>query len=229
MSLEVSTLPIDREHAFATGPVTREVDARLGWFLRWLGAAVSRLLDRYRSHVCWRAFARNVTAGDGLALGTRAWCENGGSPADIRLGKNVVCRGVLRREAFGSGAIDLGDDVYIGDDCIISCANRVTIGPGTLVAHGVQIFDNDTHSLDAEARRRHWNAIREGGHVSDVEVPGAPIEIGAGAWIGFGSIILKGVTLGDECIVAAGSVVTSNVAPRTLVAGNPAREVRAIG
>jgi len=224
----VSILPVDREHAFAAGPVALEKDARLGWLPRWVAAGMSRLLDRYERHICRRAFALNATAGEGLALGTRAWCENHGSPADIRLGKNVVCRGLLRREAFGSGAIDVGDDVYIGDDCIISCAARVTIGRGTLVAHGVQVFDNDTHPLDADARRLHWEAIREGGHVPDVDVPSAPVEIGGGAWIGFGSIILKGVTIGDECVVAAGSVVTSDVAPRTLVAGNPAHEVRPI-
>ncbi len=53
-----------------------------------------------------------------------------------------------------------------------------------------------------------------------------PIRIGNGAWIGAKAIILKGVTIGEGAIVGAGSVVTRDVAPYTIVAGNPARFIR---
>jgi acetyltransferase-like isoleucine patch superfamily enzyme len=52
------------------------------------------------------------------------------------------------------------------------------------------------------------------------------VRIGAHAWIGLGSIVMKGVTVGDGAVVAAGSVVTSDVPARAIVAGNPARQVR---
>lgn len=59
-------------------------------------------------------------------------------------------------------------------------------------------------------------------------IAAAPVQIGSHAWIGFNSIILKGVTIGDRSVVAAGSVVTHDVPADTLVGGNPARVLRTI-
>jgi acetyltransferase-like isoleucine patch superfamily enzyme len=56
----------------------------------------------------------------------------------------------------------------------------------------------------------------------------APIRIGRGAWIAAGATVLQGVTVGDDAVVAAGAVVTKDVPPRTLVAGVPARVIRAL-
>jgi acetyltransferase-like isoleucine patch superfamily enzyme len=56
----------------------------------------------------------------------------------------------------------------------------------------------------------------------------APIRIGRGAWIAAGATVLQGVVVGDDAVVAAGAVVTKDVAPRTLVAGVPARFVRTV-
>jgi acetyltransferase-like isoleucine patch superfamily enzyme len=176
-----------------------------------------------RPHVSqvWRSFERGAVLGDGCRLGPSAWCANEGARERISLGARVVCRGILRREAFGDGTISIGDDVYVGDDCIVSCAASVEIGAGTLLGHGVQIFDNNSHPLGPEERAADWAAIRgEGGRA---EIEAAPILIGARAWIGFGAFLLKGVTIGDGAIVGAGSVVTGDVAPGAVVVGNPAR------
>ena len=59
-------------------------------------------------------------------------------------------------------------------------------------------------------------------------IPAAPVVIGEHAWIGFNSVILKGVSIGDRSVVASASVVTKDVPPDTLVAGNPARVIRAL-
>ena len=95
-------------------------------------------------------------------LGPNACCASDGPPDAITFGDRVVCRGLIRRESFGSGKISIGDDVYIGDDCILSCASGITIGDRTLLGHGVQIFDNDSHPLDRNDRRADWEAIRTG-------------------------------------------------------------------
>jgi acetyltransferase-like isoleucine patch superfamily enzyme len=127
----------------------------------------------------------------------------------------------VRRETFGDGTIVIEDDVYVGDDCIISCSAHVRIGAGTLLGHGVQIFDNNSHPLDAASRAVDWSAIR--GHGDRGEIDAAPVSIGARAWIGFGSFVLKGVTIGEGAVVGAGSVVTREVPAGATVVGNPAR------
>ena len=203
-------MPVDRRHAFASGRVYPEP----GWFVGLVRPDVAR---------AWRSFRRGALLGDGCRLGPSAWCANEGARERITLGSEVVCRGILRRETFGDGLLVLEDDVYVGDDCIISCAESVRIGAGTLLGHGVQVFDNNSHPLDAASRAADWSAIRgEGGRA---EIDSAPVSIGAHAWIGFGSLVLKGVTIGDGAVVGAGSVVTRDVPAGATVVGNPARPV----
>jgi acetyltransferase-like isoleucine patch superfamily enzyme len=179
-----------------------------------------------RARCAWAAFDAAALVGDDCRLGVNAWCVNDGPRERVTIGRGVVCRGILRREPFGDGLLMIGDDVYVGDDCIVSCCDRVEVGAGTLLGHGVQIFDNNSHPTAAAARAADWRAIGHGDDRPAEAIAHAPVVIEAGAWIGFSSIVLKGVTVGAGAIVAAGSVVTRDVAPGAVVAGNPAREVR---
>lgn len=201
-------MPVDRRHAFADGPVYGP-PGFVGGLLR---PDVAR---------AWRSFRRGAVLGENCRLGPSAWCANSGPADRISLGARVVCRGVLRRETFGDGTIVIEDDVYVGDDCIVSCSAHVRLGAGTLLGHGVQIFDNNSHPLAPEARSADWAAIRGTG--SRAEIEAAPVTIGIDAWIGFGAFVLKGVSIGDGAVVGAGSVVTGDVAAGAVVAGNPAR------
>ena len=201
-------MPVDRRHAFASGPVHTEPGLLAGL----LRPDVAR---------AWRSFRRGAVLGEGVRLGPSAWCANEGPRERIELRAGVVCRGVVRRESFGDGTIHIEDDVYVGDDCIVSCAHHVRIGVGTLLGHGVQIFDNNSHPLDPVARAADWSAIRRAGERTEIDA--APISIGEHAWIGFGSFVLKGVTIGDGAVVGAGSVVTHDVPAGATVVGNPAR------
>lgn len=201
-------VPVDRRHAFAGGHVYGPTNALSGLFRRDVALA-------------WRSFTRNATLGEGCRLGPSAWCANEGRSNRVVLGDRVVCRGILRREPFGDGTIAIEDEVYIGDDCIISCAAHVRIGRGTLLGHGVQIFDNNSHPLDPDARAADWSAIRGDGERAEIET--APVSIGEQAWIGFGAFVLKGVTIGNGAVVGAGSVVSRDVAAGATVVGNPAR------
>lgn len=201
-------MPVDRTHAFASGRAYPEPN---------------RLARGRRKDVAaaWRSFRVNATLGSGCLLGPNAWCANDGPRDAIRIGDRVVCRGIVRRESFGDGVIAIGDDVYIGDDCILSSAIRIEVGSGTLLGHGVQIFDNNSHPVESSARQADWDAIRDGG--GRAEIASDAIVIGENAWIGFAAVVLKGVTVGAGAVVAAASVVTADVAPGTTVAGNPAR------
>jgi acetyltransferase-like isoleucine patch superfamily enzyme len=113
--------------------------------------------------------------------------------------------------------LTIGDGTFVGHGCSFHVADRVTIGRHCLLAGGVAIFDMDGHPLDADARRA--------GRPTPPDQVRA-VRLGNDVWVGAGSVILKGVTIGDRSIVAARSVVTTSVPPDTVVAGNPARVVK---
>jgi acetyltransferase-like isoleucine patch superfamily enzyme len=114
-------------------------------------------------------------------------------------------------EVFPDGELILGKG-YINSNSVIACSNKISIGDGATIARGVFIYDNDHHKI--------FNSNNE--HIN----PQKPIDIGKNVWIGTGAIILKGVEIGEGAIVGAGSVVTKNVSANTIVAGNPAKEIR---
>ena len=108
--------------------------------------------------------------------------------------------------------ISLGDGVFLNFNCVILDVVEVVIGDGTQIGPAVQIYAAD-HPRDAETRK------------TGLEF-GRPVRIGSDVWIGGGAIILPGVTIGDGAVIGAGSVVTRNVGPGVIAAGNPARPRR---
>lgn len=113
-------------------------------------------------------------------------------------------------------------NVYIGKFCSIQCSGR--IGEGALIANNVGVIgrkDHDMRALGVSVRHAPW----VGNTPSLAEDPSNRVEIGADVWIGFGAVVLSGVTIGRGAVVAAGAVVTSDVASYDIVAGNPARPV----
>lgn len=108
--------------------------------------------------------------------------------------------------------IILGDQVYLNAGCTILDNNTVHIGDQTMLGPAVQIY-TAAHPLEAEPRIQGWERARA-------------IVIEAQVWIGGGAILLPGVRVGRGAVVGAGAVVTRNVPPYTVVAGNPARVIR---
>jgi acetyltransferase-like isoleucine patch superfamily enzyme len=127
-----------------------------------------------------------------------------------------------------NGAFTMGSHSFVGQGSRIWCRNSVTIGSHVLISHLVDVHDSDSHSFDWQERRDETvrRFEKKVNQPLSASVACAPVLIEDYAWIGFKSSILKGVTIGRGAIVAAGSVVTSDVPPFTLVAGNPARIVR---
>jgi acetyltransferase-like isoleucine patch superfamily enzyme len=113
----------------------------------------------------------------------------------------------------------IGDRVNVGYHNTISVAKSVRIGDDTLLAPDVQIYDNPTHPLSPAARLR-----KEPASLDDA----SPVVIGRNVWIGTGAIILRGVTIGDGSVIGAMSLVTNDVPPASLAAGNPARIIRTL-
>lgn len=110
--------------------------------------------------------------------------------------------------------ITLGDRVQFGPYCDVQC--DLEVGDSVLFAPRVAIVGRNDHRIDLPDTLI-WDSPRgENGKA----------RIGSDCWIGYGAIILSGVTIGDGAVVAAGAVVTKDVPPYTIVAGCPARVVR---
>lgn len=142
----------------------------------------------------------------------------------IKIGANTVVRGELLIYMHG-GSIDIGDYCYIGEDSRIWSANRIYIGDRVLIAHNVNIHDSNDHPIDPLERHEHYKKIITTGHPKQVNMKSAEINIEDDVWIGFNSIILKGVTIGRGSIIAAGTLVNRDIEPFSIIAGNPMSSV----
>ncbi|MEH2434723.1 MAG: acyltransferase [Nostoc sp.] len=124
-----------------------------------------------------------------------------------------------------NASISIGKRVFITGSIIAS--KNIEIGDDVLIAWGTTIVDHNSHSIYFSERQKDavdWMA----GKKDWTHVKIAPVKICSKVWIGFNSIILKGVTIGEGAVIGAGSVVTKDVPAWTVVAGNPARIIREI-
>ena len=139
------------------------------------------------------------------------------------LGARVGRRTILHDVRFfnlyrrGLAGLEIGDECFLGDECLLDLAEgirlerQVTLAERVLLLTHVNVGYRD-HPLQERFPPK-----------------AAPVVIERGAFLGANVTVLAGVRIGSESFVAAGSVVTDDVPPRTLVAGVPARVVRAIG
>ena len=124
---------------------------------------------------------------------------------------------ILAGRVFEEPEIILGDGVFLGHGITLQVAQRIELEEGAALAGGCYVSDNDAHPIDAAARLR-----------GEPPPPGEvlPVRIGRYAWVGRGSSVLKGVTIGEFAIVGVGSVVSTDVPPFSIAMGNPARVVK---
>jgi maltose O-acetyltransferase len=127
-----------------------------------------------------------------------------------RFGEGAVLKPTLRCD-YGFN-ISIGERTFINFDCVLLDCNRIVIGNEVQFAPGVHVY-TATHPLDAKQRR------------SGVEYA-LPVVIGDGAWLGGGAIVCPGVTIGENTVVGAGSVVVRDLPANVLAVGSPCRAVR---
>ena len=108
------------------------------------------------------------------------------------------------------GHLEIGNNVFINYGTSLVAARHVKIGNDCLIGTHVMVMDTDFHRVEDKS----W------------DTSGSPVIVGDRVWLANRSIVLKGVTIGDDAVVAAGAVVTRDVPARCVVAGSPARVVR---
>lgn len=129
-----------------------------------------------------------------------------GTPGNVYITPPFFCD-------YGSN-IQLGENVYFNFNCVILDAAKVTIGNNVLFGPAVQVY-TASHPMPADERRSGQESAR-------------PINIGNDVWLGGGAIICPGVTIGDESVIGAGSVVVRDIPAGVVAAGNPCRVIRKI-
>lgn len=159
-------------------------------------------MKRFLWAIVWTSFARY----------TPRWCLNGWRCFLLRIFGAKVGK---RCRIYGSATIwqpanlEVGDDCWIDECTKIYCVEKIKIGGNSVVSAGAFLCGA---GHDVTSPR--------------FELVAKPIVIGECVWIASNSIVLPGVTIGDGAVVAAGAVVTSDIAPWTIVGGNPSRVIK---
>jgi len=184
------------------------------------------LLNRIQYHLISYKIISQVSSKHKIAFGLNAEIFNHGDNSNIVIGNGVILDGVL--ECYSKGRIVIDDYCFIGRSRLFS-SEKISLGKGVLISDHVIIMDSNLHSFSA--LKRYEDLVKwQKGIFFDVysNIKSKPVIISNFAWICANVVILKGVTIGEGAIVGAGSVVTKDVPPYTIVAGNPARIIREI-
>jgi len=171
------------------------------------------------------AIPENVTWGEGLYAETAQifrFMRSQRQPA-IELGKHVSLYAGVSFALGENGTCKIGDFTLL-NGALIMADERIEIGQHVLVSWNVGIADSDFHPIDAAQRRIDTFALAPfyKDRPPRPVLKTAPVIIEDNVWIGMNAVILKGVTIGENSIVAAGSVVSKSVPANVIVAGNPA-------
>lgn len=173
-----------------------------------------------------RELKKKCVCSENTTFFKEAGIKNCAPRASVNIGSNCNIRGTIY-VLSKSGKIEVGDYFYLGKDSSLWCYDKkISIGDRVLIAHNVSIFNNNTHSTNPEFRFAHYKSIINSNNYEGVDIKGSDTVIGDDVWIGCNCVILKGVNIGNRAIVAAGSVVTTDVPENVLVAGNPAKIIK---
>ncbi len=136
-----------------------------------------------------------------------------------RIGRRTVLHDVRFFNLYrrGLAGLDVGDECFLGDECLLDLAEGVRLERQVTLAERVLVLTHTNVGYRDHPLQPHFPPLA------------APVVIEAGAFLGANVTVLPGVRVGAQSFVAAGSVVTADVPPRSLVAGVPARTLRTIG
>lgn len=201
------------------------------WFLAKLSMVIWRHWCRWRRQ-CWILFFRieaTATLMD-IHYGNRVRIDApvriGGGKGTLRIGNDVwlgwdaaqkLGKGTILLQPRSAGAvIDVGAHTQMSNNVTIVAMGKISIGEHCLIGDMTSIIDCDFHEIEPD--------IRGSGGVGPIE----PVSIGDNVWVGSRVMILRGVVIGNNSVIGAGSIVTKSIPPNSLAVGIPARVIREI-
>jgi acetyltransferase-like isoleucine patch superfamily enzyme len=170
----------------------------------------ARLITRWLwLRVRWRG--RLIT--DGLCFVCPGVKLQIGRDATVRLGRWSWIGHDTKVRAH-EGTIEIGAKSVLGQECTLSCYQRISIGRECIIADRAMMIDFDHGMVEVE------RPIREQG------IYKRDVRVGNNVWIGYGACILRGVRVGDNCVIGTSSVVSGDIPDNAVAAGVPARVIR---
>jgi acetyltransferase-like isoleucine patch superfamily enzyme len=154
----------------------------------------------------------------------RGNADKRGANSRIEVGRDCLIDGILVTEAPGS-AIRIGSNVSIGGQSLLAAVQSIVVEDDVLISYQCIIVDSDNHNLRYSLRKNDLHEWLTGRHDWN-KVQTQPVRICKGSWLGARVIVTKGVTIGEGAVCGMGSVVTRDVPPYAVVAGNPARIIK---
>lgn len=178
-----------------------------------------------------------ITIGEGTILldGIKFEIRENDFRGNISIGEKCILNCEMIFESR-EGSIEIGDRVFINSGSRLISRNHILIGNDVVMAWGIYIYDHNSHSIYPNDRvediSQVYQNLKRGDNITNMKnwdtVESAPIIIGDKVWIGFEAVVLKGVTIGEGAVIGARAVVTSDIPPYSVAAGNPARVIKHI-
>lgn len=195
--------------------------------LRKIYTSIREWRKNIKMHYIRKEIAKNSTllgTSHGFRINARVRLAEGSTQEDIVLHDHSEVFGTIT--SFNHGKVVMHEWAKLGPNSTISCANHIEIGRDTAISYDVTIVDHNYHPTNPADRRYMRHTPHRSEERSVKYAASAPIVIGENVLLGSGSRICKGVTIGDNAIIAANSVVTKDVPANAIAAGNPAKIVK---
>ena len=188
------------------------------------------LPDRRVEHDWWQhAIPEGIVWGDGLYLETAQIFRFYRSklPVGVTFGEHCSAYAGCSFSIGEKGSCSVGNYTMM-NGVLVMAEERIEIGSYCMFSWNVGIADSDFHPIDPALRRIDARAMApfDPDRPSRPTIGTAPVVIKDNVWVGMGAVILKGVTIGENSVVAAGAIVTKSVPANAIVAGNPAQVVK---
>ena len=136
------------------------------------------------------------------------------SESNLKIGTFLMSAGPCYIKCTENAMCKIGEKVFINHNCSITCVEEITIGDACNIANNVVIVDHD-HRL--------------GKYGVEQGLESKPVHIGKNVWIGANTVILRGVSIGDGAIIAAGAIVNQDIPPYEIWGGVPAKRIKRLG
>ncbi len=186
---------------------------------------LSNIHGNIRRMIKKRRFKKGAILEADIQVGSRSNCVNFSSKKEnIHIGAACEIQGVVA--TMENGKITIGAHSFIGQDSVIGAVDEIKIGRYAIISNHVHLYDNNNHPTDPDTRiemcKSGFYNEKWGWKYAEHE----PIIIEDNVWIGEYSAVMKGVKIGKGAVIGAHSVVTRDIPPYSIAAGNPAKVVK---